>query len=184
MAQATGISGKALGLATAGGILVYAGLRGENPLEAIRSVLTGSPAPVPEGKTVTLSMPLGSSDGAVTGAASASMGKAVSVALQQVGKPYRWAATGPDRFDCSGLIVYSMRKAGLNVPRWTSYSLSVSPRWQKISRSEVRAGDVCWKLGHVALATSNNAIVEAPRSGVPVRTRALSGFSMYLQFKG
>lgn len=42
----------------------------------------------------------------------------VQVASAQVGKPYRWGATGPDNFDCSGLVVYAARKAlGLTMPR-------------------------------------------------------------------
>lgn len=53
-------------------------------------------------------------------AAPASGGAAalVQVALAQVGKPYGWGATGPDRFDCSGLVYYAARKAlGIIVPR-------------------------------------------------------------------
>jgi len=42
----------------------------------------------------------------------------VQVARAQVGKPYAWGATGPDSFDCSGLVVYAARKAlGLTMPR-------------------------------------------------------------------
>jgi cell wall-associated NlpC family hydrolase len=185
MAQ-TGISGKALGLATAGGVLVYAGLRGESPLEALRGILTGSPAPIPQGRTVTLDVPESGSAGATGTATGApgSVGRAVSIALQQVGKPYKWGSIGPNSFDCSGLIVYSFRKAGMNVPRWTSATLAISTQWRKISRAEVRAGDVAWKVGHVALITGPNSIVEAPKRGVPVRTRSLTGFTMYLRYTG
>lgn len=188
MAQTVGISGKALGLATAGGILVYAGLRGENPLVAMRSVLTGSPAPLPAGKPVTINVPSGTAQdgatGGASGAASGALGRAVSIALQQVGKPYKWAAVGPNAFDCSGLIVYSYNKAGIKLPRYTSHVFAVSTQFRKISRSEVRPGDVAWKLGHVALITGPNGIVEAPKRGVPVRTRSLTGFSMYLRYTG
>jgi cell wall-associated NlpC family hydrolase len=183
MAQTAGISGKALGLATAGGILVYAGLRGENPLEALRSILTGSPAPVPSGRPVTLDVPSGGASvgsGAVTG----NLGKAVQVALAQVGKPYRWGGAGPNSFDCSGLISYAYRQAGMDIGRMTSATFAVSTRFRKISRAEVRAGDVLWKLGHVALATGPNSLVEAPRRGIPVRTRSISGFTMYLRYTG
>lgn len=41
---------------------------------------------------------------------------AVKYALAQVGKPYLFASTGPDAFDCSGLIVAAWRAAGVTVP--------------------------------------------------------------------
>lgn len=184
MAQSAGISGRAVGLATAGGLLVYAGLRGESPLESLRGILTGSPAPVPSGKPVTLDLPADTASR--TGvAASAVAGRAAQIALQQVGKPYRWGAVGPDRFDCSGLISYAYNHAGASgFGRMTSAGMAVSPKFRKISRSEVQAGDVLYKVGHVALAISNSQLVEAPRTGIPVRTRSISGFSMYLRYVG
>lgn len=39
--------------------------------------------------------------------------KVVSVAKNQIGKPYVWAAAGPNAFDCSGLVIYSYAKAGM-----------------------------------------------------------------------
>jgi cell wall-associated NlpC family hydrolase len=186
MAQSAGISGRALGLATAGGILVYAGLRGESPLESLRGILTGSPAPVPKGTPVELVLPSAGSGGSgtlgVEPGSSAIASKAASIALRQVGKPYRWGASGPDRFDCSGLISYAYRQAGSNIGRLTSWGFMISPRFKKISRGQVKAGDVLWKPGHVALAISSSALVEAPRTGIPVRTRAITGFSAYLRY--
>ena len=35
----------------------------------------------------------------------------VKIAKRQIGKPYVWAAAGPNSFDCSGLVVYSYAKA-------------------------------------------------------------------------
>jgi cell wall-associated NlpC family hydrolase len=186
MAKTSGISGKAVALATAGGLLVYAGLRGQSPLESLRGVMTGKVAPIPAGKPVTLSGgDWGGGDfGGTAPAASGTVARAAQIAVQQVGKPYRWATTGPNTFDCSGLIVYSYRQAGIPLPRYWSGAFLTSTSFRKIKREEVTAGDVCWKPGHVALATSNNAIVEAPRTGIPVRTRALSGFTIYLRYVG
>src|SRR5207237_10728946 len=42
---------------------------------------------------------------------------AISFAEQQLGKPYLWGGTGPDAFDCSGLMVLAYRTAGINIPR-------------------------------------------------------------------
>ena len=185
MAQTAGISGKALALATAGGVLIYAGLRGESPLDSLRGILTGSPSPVPTGQPVTLDTPSGTASR--TGvAASAVAGRAAQIALAQVGKPYRWGASGPDGFDCSGLISYAFNQAGASgFGRMTSAGMAVSPKFRKISRADVQAGDVLYHPGHVALAISGSAIVEAPRTGIPVRTRDIgTGWTMYLRYVG
>jgi cell wall-associated NlpC family hydrolase len=42
---------------------------------------------------------------------------AVAVAKRKIGDPYVWGATGPDRFDCSGLVMFSYGRAGLSTPR-------------------------------------------------------------------
>jgi cell wall-associated NlpC family hydrolase len=43
--------------------------------------------------------------------------KAVAVARKQIGKPYRYGGNGPRSFDCSGLVQYIYRKAGVKLPR-------------------------------------------------------------------
>lgn len=43
--------------------------------------------------------------------------KALKIAASKKGAPYRWGATGPSRFDCSGLTLYSFKKAGKKLPR-------------------------------------------------------------------
>jgi cell wall-associated NlpC family hydrolase len=43
--------------------------------------------------------------------------KAVTVARKQIGKWYRYGGHGPSNFDCSGLVQYVYRKAGVRLPR-------------------------------------------------------------------
>ena len=79
-----------------------------------------------------------------TSADAATRGKRVKNALQvvkaQKGDPYQYGATGPSRFDCSGLIYYSYRKAGFtNVPRTSDGQASYADR---ISRKNMRKGDL------------------------------------------
>ncbi|MEU8173711.1 NlpC/P60 family protein [Microbispora hainanensis] len=45
--------------------------------------------------------------------------RAVKAAEKQIGDPYRYGATGPGAFDCSGLVQYAWRKAGVRLPRTT-----------------------------------------------------------------
>jgi cell wall-associated NlpC family hydrolase/peptidoglycan hydrolase-like protein with peptidoglycan-binding domain len=42
---------------------------------------------------------------------------AVSFVHAQLGKPYRWGGTGPNSYDCSGLVYAAYRSAGLILPR-------------------------------------------------------------------
>jgi cell wall-associated NlpC family hydrolase len=65
---------------------------------------------------------------------------AFSVALDQRGDRYQYGASGPNRFDCSGLIYFSFRKAGIrNVPRTSSAQARHAKR---IQRSNLRTGDL------------------------------------------
>ncbi len=66
------------------------------------------------------------------------------IAARQIGDPYRYGAAGPGRFDCSGLIYYSYRKAGLDVPR-TSSQQARSAR--HIRKSQLRRGDLMFFRG-------------------------------------
>lgn len=66
--------------------------------------------------------------------------KAKRVAMNQVGDSYRYGAEGPARFDCSGLMYYSLRRAGYDrIPRTSSAQAGHARR---IKRSNLRRGDL------------------------------------------
>lgn len=74
----------------------------------------------------------------------ASRGKKILNAFQvvrhQKGDPYSYGSAGPDRFDCSGLIYYSYRKAGFtNIPRTSDQQADFA---RHISRENMRRGDL------------------------------------------
>jgi cell wall-associated NlpC family hydrolase len=97
--------------------------------------------------------------------------KAVDVAVAQLGKPYRWGATGPGSFDCSGLTSYAWAKAGVNLPRTSRMQYAGTTR---ISRSELRPGDLVFyhsPISHVAIYMGDGKVVEAPNSSNNVRIR-------------
>lgn len=99
----------------------------------------------------------------------------VSHALRQVGKPYVWGGTGPNGFDCSGLIVYAWRKMGYQLKIRTSqqmYSVSAPVR-----SGQERSGDLIFTEfegggpAHVLIVVKPGVAVEAPRTGLDVRVR-------------
>lgn len=103
----------------------------------------------------------------VTGRAAA----AVRAALSRLGRPYVWGATGPDQFDCSGLVQWSYAQAGIHLDRTTYQQINDGI---PVPRSQVRPGDLIFPhAGHVQLAIGNNLVVEAPYSGASVRISRL-----------
>jgi peptidoglycan DL-endopeptidase CwlO len=98
-------------------------------------------------------------------------GIAVRAALSRLGSPYVWGATGPDRFDCSGLTQWSYARAGIHLDRTTYQQIYDGI---PIPRSQVRPGDLVFpSAGHVQMAIGNNLVVEAPHSGATVRISPL-----------
>jgi cell wall-associated NlpC family hydrolase len=96
---------------------------------------------------------------------------AVRAALSRVGRPYVWGATGPDEFDCSGLVQWSYAQAGVHLDRTTYQQINDGI---PVPRSQVRPGDLVFPhAGHVQLAIGTNLVVEAPYSGASVRISPL-----------
>ncbi|OBK23792.1 hypothetical protein A5634_04990 [Mycobacterium asiaticum] len=99
--------------------------------------------------------------------ASGRAGAAVRAALTRLGRPYVWGATGPDRFDCSGLVQWAYAQAGVHLERTTYQQINEG---LPVPRSQVRPGDLVFPhAGHVQMAIGNNLVVEAPYSGASVR---------------
>ena len=96
---------------------------------------------------------------------------AVRAALSKRGCPYVWGATGPDRFDCSGLVKWAYEQAGIRLPRTTYDQINVGVA---VPRSEIRPGDLVFPhTGHVQLAIGNGLVVEAPTPGANVQISPL-----------
>lgn len=103
----------------------------------------------------------------------------VALAKEQVGKPYVWGATGPDKFDCSGLVQYVYQHAaGINLPRTTYDQVKVG---QTVPLDKLQAGDlVFWGSEtapyHVAIYIGNNQYVN---SATPDQGTILQNMSSY-----
>lgn len=103
------------------------------------------------------------------------LGRAASVALQQVGAPYRYGSAGPGSFDCSGLLQYSFRRAGIALPRT---SAAQANRAHRIAKSKLRRGDLLFftnggRVYHAAMFLKRSkghvVMVHAPGSGKRVK---------------
>lgn len=82
----------------------------------------------------------GSSPKYARGKTNVSQQTVIKVAKKMLGVKYRYGGTSPSRgFDCSGLVQYSHRAAGINLPRTTGQQYASAKR---ISRKYLRAGDL------------------------------------------
>jgi len=97
---------------------------------------------------------------AVSGAA----GIAVRYAYGALGKPYIWAADGPEGYDCSGLTMAAWRAAGVSLPHNAAMQWDVVAR---ISRSQLQPGDLVfyYDLGHVGIYVGGGKLIHAPSFG-------------------
>jgi len=111
---------------------------------------------------------------------SAQIAAVTGFALQQQGKPYVFATSGPDTFDCSGLVTAAYRKVGVEMPAYTftqaTYGRAVDPSTEAIKPGDlifVRGGRPAKDLGHVGIALSATEWIQAPHTGDVVRVGPL-----------
>ncbi|MDP4506280.1 C40 family peptidase [Nonomuraea turcica] len=102
--------------------------------------------------------------------------KAVAVAKDQIGDPYRYGATGPGSFDCSGLTQYAWKKAGVKIPRVAASQFAGIRK--KVSWKNLQPGDLMFfrGLGHVGIYVGNGKMLHSPRTGERVRIDKLSSW--------
>jgi peptidoglycan DL-endopeptidase CwlO len=97
--------------------------------------------------------------------------QALRWALSRVGDMYLWGAAGPDRFDCSGLVMWAYEHVGIQLDHFTG------DQWNEgvhISRSQLQPGDLVFffaDLGHVGMYIGNGLMVDAPQTGQPVQVQ-------------
>jgi peptidoglycan DL-endopeptidase CwlO len=110
----------------------------------------------------------------------------LQTAAHQVGKPYVWGATGPDSFDCSGLVQWSFAAAGIRMPRVSQQQWFAGPH---VNYVDARPGDLLFwhydptdptDIDHVAIYAGNGMMLVAPHTGdfvkyVPVPLTNLAG---------
>ena len=99
---------------------------------------------------------------------------AIAYAEQQLGKPYLFGGTGPDAFDCSGLVMMAYRTAGISIARTSEQQWATE---QQVPASAVQPGDLVFFAGadgtktapgHVGLVIGNGQMIDAPEVGIPI----------------
>lgn len=103
---------------------------------------------------------------------------AIAFAKAQLGKPYLWGGTGPDAYDCSGLMLRAWQSAGIQLPR---VAVDQYFAGRPVSVTNLRRGDlIFWSyngqpsgIHHVALYIGNGTFIEAPHTGAYVRYNSI-----------
>jgi cell wall-associated NlpC family hydrolase len=107
-----------------------------------------------------------------SGPASGRAAIAVQEAYARLGTPYQWAASGPNRFDCSGLTSWVWRKAGVSLPHSSRAQYAGG---RKVSRAEIQPGDLVFHgspIHHVGIYVGDGNMISAPRTGDVVKIQA------------
>lgn len=122
----------------------------------------------------------GTGTGNIVPAPTAAAGTAIAFALSQIGKPYVWGATGPNAYDCSGLMLRAYQSAKINLPRVSSDQFHAGAL---LPVHDAQPGDLMFlaydpsnpdTIHHVFMYLGNNQIVEAPYTGQSVRQVAMN----------
>ena len=96
-------------------------------------------------------------------------GTVVAAARAKLGLPYLYGGNGPGSYDCSGLTVYALARAGIALPRTSYLQFGVG---RAVERSAVQAGDLVFfdtdgtGASHVGIATSPTTFISATLHGV------------------
>jgi len=95
-----------------------------------------------------------------------SQNRVVREALKYLGKPYRYGATGPDSFDCSGFVYRVYRDIGVSIPRTSLKQSKI--KGKKLSRYELREGDILFfdtgnrgHINHSGIYIGDNRFIHA-----------------------
>ncbi|MFH8448924.1 C40 family peptidase [Streptomyces fungicidicus] len=119
----------------------------------------------------TIAVPGAASEAAAAGLAT----KALHIAASKKGAPYQWGAIGPNRFDCSGLTLYSFKKAGKKLPRTADQQYNHT---RQVSANSRKAGDLVFfhsggYVYHVGIYAGKGKIWHAPKTGDVVRLQKI-----------
>ncbi|MDH4139710.1 MAG: NlpC/P60 family protein [Coriobacteriia bacterium] len=94
--------------------------------------------------------------------------------MRYLGAPYRWGASGPNAFDCSGFTMFVYSQVGVSLPHSSRAQLGCGER---VSRSDLQPGDLVFfgsPIHHVGIYVGGGNYIHAPHTGAVVRIDPLS----------
>jgi cell wall-associated NlpC family hydrolase len=117
----------------------------------------------------------GSGPSTLSGASSSAINVMLTAAMSRRGLPYVWGGDGPLVFDCSGLVQWSFRQAGITMPRVAADQALTGP---SVPVSQLQPGDLLFYhtdpsapgyISHVTIFLGNGWMIEAPQPGENVK---------------
>lgn len=117
--------------------------------------------------------------------ASADVSGFLAVARMQEGKPYIYSTEGPNSFDCSGFVYYSLRSVGVKVKRYSAAGFSELGAWQTIQgKANLIPGDLIFfrndssaAISHTGIWLGGNSYIHASSSAGRVVVSTWSDWS-------
>ncbi len=103
----------------------------------------------------------------------------IQAALSRIGSPYSWGGSGPNAFDCSGLVMWSFQQAGLALPH---SSQALARGGQPVSTDQMQPGDLVIQYSdasHVGIYIGDGMMVHASTYGIPVRVAPVNSAPIY-----
>lgn len=136
-----------------------------------KPVVKTTPEPVAETKNVSRQA---RSAAPATSRSGSDVRSVLKTAVDLLGKPYAYGASGPNSFDCSGFTMYVFGKHGINLPHnaASQYQAGV-----KVSRGDLIAGDLVFfgyygsaGIQHVGIYTGDGMFIHSSTSQGVIRT--------------
>jgi cell wall-associated NlpC family hydrolase len=167
----------------AGGLVLYAGMKNVTVSDALRGILKGTmPTGAPQVTKLSQALVPAAGPDVPTDSGSISTGgtvkpgplgvQIVNAARQYLGRPYEFAAHGPNAFDCSGLVTYVLHHdLGLNLPSNVHTVTGLFYGWtgaRTVGRPPAEGDLICW-MGHIGIATGPTRMIHAPQPGQVVK---------------
>ena len=99
----------------------------------------------------------------------------IQAALSRIGSPYTWGGSGPNAFDCSGLVMWSFQQAGISLPH---SSQALAQGGQPVAQDQMQPGDLVTyysDASHVAIYIGDGKMIDAPHTGAWVEVTNVWG---------
>ncbi|MBU8820220.1 C40 family peptidase, partial [Mycolicibacterium goodii] len=116
---------------------------------------------------------------AIPGGPSPVSNTVIQAALSRIGSPYSWGGSGPNVFDCSGLVMWSFQQAGISLPH---SSQALARGGQPVSMDNIQPGDLVTyysDASHVGIYIGDGMMVHASTYGSPVRVAPVNNAPIY-----